>query len=67
MNDENEPITFKRVQRRLAMLIEVMPKSARGIYTDQLLPNIIEDLREIKAAVAYLETQQTKKEGRTND
>lgn len=58
MNDDNEPITFRRVQRRLAMLWEVMPRSAKEVYTDQLLPNIIEDLREIKAAVAYLETQQ---------
>ena len=60
MNNEEdgfEPITLKRIERRLAMLIEVMPKTAREIYTNDLLPNIIEDLREIKAAVTYLETQ----------
>jgi hypothetical protein len=63
MNDDNEPITFKRVQRRLAMLIEVLPKNAKNIYSDQLLTNIHEDLREIKAAIDFLETQQTEKEG----
>lgn len=61
-DDSNEPITFKRVQRRLTMLLEVMPKSIKDIHTDQLLPNIIADLREIRAAVAYLATQPTERE-----
>jgi hypothetical protein len=54
----DEPITLRRIQRRLAIVIEAMPRSGKEIYTTSLLPTIIADLQEIKAALAYLESQQ---------
>jgi hypothetical protein len=53
--DEYEPITFKRIQKRLSILIEVMPTSRTVIYSDKLLSNIKQDLIEIRAAIDYLQ------------
>jgi hypothetical protein len=38
MNDENdgyEAITYKRVRRRLSIVIDAMPKTATEIYSDK--------------------------------
>jgi hypothetical protein len=57
MSQDNEPWTFARVRHRLNTLIEVMPKRASEITSDQLLPNIWSDLVELRAAVDQLERQ----------
>lgn len=54
MNDDPEPLSYKRVRRRLTMVIEVMPIRRDVIYSDQLLKNIETDLREILRALDYL-------------
>ena len=57
---DDEPVTFKRVRHRLSTLIEVMPKSAKEIYTGNLLTNIREDLVWIRLGLDELEKENGK-------
>jgi hypothetical protein len=41
-------ITYTRVRRRLTIVIDAMPKTAKEIYMDTLLSNIRQDLIEIR-------------------
>jgi hypothetical protein len=55
--ENDEPLSYERVRRRLNMVINNLPRSANEIYSDQLLKHIRDDLVEIRAALAYLERQ----------
>ena len=47
---DGEPITFKRVRRRLTTLIEALPSATAGdASTRILLANVTDDLKETRA------------------
>jgi hypothetical protein len=59
MEGELDPISFKRVRYRVNTLIEVLPTSAKAIYSDTLLSNIREDLIWIRDAIDTLAKRDT--------
>ena len=56
MNNENEPLSYKRVRRRLDIVIEAIELELKfKINREKLLKDIHEDLREIRAALDFLQ------------
>lgn len=51
---DDDPLTIKRVQRRVEALIEAMPTRKDKVFRDQLLVDIRDDMIRISRALEYL-------------